>query len=61
VKFFQSSLRFFVDRGDTGNFLNLPYFAGNDGMRYAINDDGTAATLDEFYELYDKFVQDENT
>jgi hypothetical protein len=56
---FPKQSEIFVDRGDTGNFLNLPYFAGNDGMRYAINDDGTAATLDEFYELYDKFVQDE--
>jgi hypothetical protein len=41
-----------VDRGDTGNFLNLPYFAGDNGMRYAINDEGAAATLEEFYELY---------
>lgn len=46
-----------VDRGDTGNFLNLPYFAGDDGTRYAIKDDGTAATLEEFYELYSQFVQ----
>jgi hypothetical protein len=47
-----------VDRGDTGNFLNLPYFGGDMTMRYAIKDDGTAATLEEFYELYDKWVQD---
>ena len=47
-----------VDKGDTGNFLNLPYFAGGDGMRYAFNDDGTAATLEQFYELYDQYVQD---
>jgi len=47
-----------VDRGDTGNFLNLPYFAGDNGMRYAINDEGAAATLEEFYELHNKFVQD---
>ena len=49
-----------VERGDTGNFLNLPYFAGNDGFRYAIKDDGTAASLDEFYELYERYVQSEN-
>ena len=35
-----------VDRGDTGNFLNLHYFAGDNGMRYAINDEGAAATLE---------------
>jgi hypothetical protein len=39
-----------VDRGDTGNFLNLPYFGGDQTMRYAIKDDGSAATLEEFYE-----------
>jgi hypothetical protein len=38
----------------------LPYFASNEGFRYAIKDDGTAASLDEFYELYDRFVQAEN-
>jgi hypothetical protein len=46
-----------VERGDTGNFLNLPYFGGDQTLRYAIKDDGTAATLDEFYALYDLWVQ----
>jgi len=46
-----------VDRGDTGNFLNLPYFGGDQTMRYAIKDDGSAATLEEFYGLYDQWVQ----
>jgi hypothetical protein len=46
-----------IERGDIGNFLNLPYFGGDQTMRYAIKDDGTAATLDEFYTLYDRFVQ----
>ena len=46
-----------VDRGDTGNFLNLPYFAGDNGTRYAIKSDGSAATLEEFYELYEANVQ----
>ena len=46
-----------VDRGDTGNFLNLPYFAGDNGLRYAVKDDGAAASLEEFYSLYDQYVQ----
>ena len=46
-----------VDRGDTGNFLNLPYFSGDAGTRYAVNPDGTAATLDEFFALYEAAVQ----
>lgn len=46
-----------VERGDTGNFLNLPYFGGDETLRYAINDDGTAATLDQFCGLYETHVQ----
>jgi hypothetical protein len=47
-----------VERGDTGNFLNLPYFGGDESLRYAMHDDGNSATLEEFYEIYDKWVQD---
>ena len=46
-----------VDRGDTGNFLNLPYFGGDETLRYAIKSDGSAATLEEFYRLYEEAVQ----
>jgi hypothetical protein len=42
---------------DTGNFLNLPYFNGNQSTRYAFTGDGEAATLEEFYELYDYVKQ----
>jgi len=55
---FPKQAEILVDRGDTGNFLNLPYFGGDQGTRYAFNLDGTAATLDEFYSLYEQFVQD---
>ena len=48
-----------VERGDTGNFLNLPYHNHTKGLRYAFNDNGTAATLEEFFELYDIYVQEE--
>ena len=43
------------ERGDVGNFLNLPYFGGTDNNRYAFLDDGTAATLDEFLDLVTKY------
>ena len=46
-----------VERGDTGNFLNLPYFGGDETLRYAINDDGTAATIDQFCGIYEQYVQ----
>ena len=54
---FPKQAEILVDRGDTGNFLNLPYFGGDTGTRYAFNDDGSAATLEEFYGLHDRFVQ----
>jgi len=54
---FPKQSEIFVERGDTGNFLNLPYFGGDATLRYAINEDGTAATLEEFYALYDANVQ----
>ena len=42
---------------DTGNFLNLPYFNGNQTTRYAFKQDGEAATLEEFYTLYNEIKQ----
>jgi len=54
---FPKQAEILVDRGDTGNFLNLPYFGGDNGLRYAINADGSAATLEEFYALHEANVQ----
>jgi len=42
---------------DTGNFLNLPYFNGDDTTRYAFKQDGEAATLEEFYSIYTEIKQ----
>lgn len=47
-----------VEKGDTGNFLNLPYYDADMGVRYVIQDDGTAGTLEEFFKLYDKHAQE---
>ena len=38
---------------DTGNFLNLPYFNGDDTTRYAFNNLGQAVNLKDFTNLYD--------
>jgi len=46
-----------LERGDVGNFLNMPYFDHEDGLRYAFNLDGTAATFDEFLALVEENVQ----
>lgn len=55
---FPKQAEILVERGDTGNFLNLPYFAGDRSTRYAIKPDGTAATMEEFYALWEANVQD---
>lgn len=40
-----------VERGDVGNFINLPYFDQDQTMRYAIKEDGEEATFDEFLQM----------
>ena len=35
----------------TGNWLNMPYFAGDDTTRYALNAKGEAAGIDEFFRI----------
>ena len=39
---FPKQTEILVERGDTGNFLNLPYYNEMKGLRYAINDNGNA-------------------
>jgi|TARA_R110000787_G_scaffold187816_2_gene299699 hypothetical protein len=46
-----------LERGDVGNFLNTPYYDHENGLRYAFNDDASAATIEEFFELHKKYVQ----
>ncbi len=54
---FPKQIRLHLERGDVGNFLNLPYYNAEEGLRYAFKDDGSAATLEEFFELHARFVQ----
>ena len=46
-----------LERGDVGNFLNMPYYDHENGLRYAFKADGTAANIEEFFELVDENVQ----
>ena len=48
-----------ADRGDTGNFLNLPYHGGDDSMRHGFSDDGSGASLSDFFHLYDTYCTSE--
>ena len=50
----QSSIS--LEKGDLGNFLNLPYYNGNKSVRYALKENATSATLEEFFEIYEKWV-----
>jgi hypothetical protein len=56
---FPKQTQILVERGDTGNFLNLPYYGGPETTRYAFDDEGSAVTLEDFYLLYDKYCQSE--
>ena len=58
---FPKQTEILVERGDTGNFLNLPYYNETKGLRYAINDNGASCTLEEFYKLYDVYSCTEET
>ena len=49
---FPKQIEIKADRGDTGNFLNLPYHGGDDSMRHGFSDDGNASSLDAISSLY---------
>ena len=53
---FPKQTEILVERGDTGNFLNLPYYNEMKGLRYAINDNGSSCTLQEFFELHSLYA-----
>ena len=40
-------------KDDTGNFLNLPYYNGDDTVRSCFNKNAESVNLRTFYELYD--------
>ena len=55
TEIFPKQIRLHAD--DTGNYLTVPYFNAEEGFRYALHEDGTAATIEEFFELYETCVQ----
>ena len=58
AEIFPKQTEILVERGDTGNFLNLPYYNQMNGLRYAIDDNGKGASLESFYSMYYKYVQE---
>ena len=46
-------------KGGTGSWLNMPYFNHEEGTRYAYKDNFDAASLAEFFEMYEHYAQDD--
>jgi hypothetical protein len=40
-------------------FLNLPYHAASNTVRYAFDDNGNQLSLEDFFKLYDKYALEE--
>ena len=55
---FPKQIEIRADRGDTGNFLNLPYFGAHkeSNNRYAIDNNGKPYSLTEFFTLHNKLA-----
>ena len=54
VEIFPKQREVLVDRGDIGSWLNMPYFEGDESMRYAFDSKGDALSLTNFI----KFVEE---
>ena len=57
VEVFPKQTELLMDQGDKGSFLNLPYHGGDLSTRYAHKAGGESASLDDFYAMYDEWVQ----
>jgi len=54
---FPKQVKLLLDKGQTGNYLNLPYYNGDKSTRYALDDAGNPVTLKQFYDMWDKYAQ----
>ena len=51
---FPKQNKILAERGDVGNFINLPYFQSDNTLRYAINEKGEELSLERFLNLVDR-------
>jgi hypothetical protein len=51
---FPKQSKILSERGDTGNFLNMPYFGGEDTTRYSLNKAGEVNSLTQFLDHSDE-------
>ncbi len=54
---FPKQVKLLLDRGQTGNYLNLPYFGGDNSTRCALDDEGNPSSLESFYSMYLTYAQ----
>lgn len=54
AEIFPKQTKLLLERGDRGNCLNMPYFAGDATTRYALDDNGDSLSVEEFLERADK-------
>ena len=53
---FPKQSKVLIDKGDLGNWLNMPYFGGDRGTRYALDKEGKAIKLEDFLNIADKIA-----
>ena len=49
---FPKQVKLLLDKGQTGNYLNLPYFDADSTERYALDDEGKPCSLESFYSMH---------
>ena len=54
---FPKQVKLLLDKGQTGNYLNLPYFGGDNSTRCALDDEGNPCSLESFYSTYLTYAQ----
>jgi hypothetical protein len=59
AEIFPKQTKVLAERGDKGNWINMPYFGGLTGMRFAIRTDGEAMDFEEFLAYAEKIKVDE--
>lgn len=53
---FPKQTQILAEQGDVGQWINMPYFGGTRGMRYAINSRGDALSPEEFLDYSSKIA-----
>jgi hypothetical protein len=54
---FPKQVKLLLDKGQTGNYLNLPYFNADNTDRYALDDAGNPCSLEAFYSMYSIYAR----